>query len=140
MSPQFHIVVDDDFATVPSLRAGTIPANWHQLVTNSRERSTEGFYDATKTLLDAGIDETATTNNEVEVREEVLPTGTTNLTTQQDEMIDKVGPDIDGTSDIPPEEDMVENSHSTPTIIDTSDQECDESQNEYMRVRFDDSP
>ena len=28
MSAQFHIVVDDDFAMVPSLRAGTMPDNW----------------------------------------------------------------------------------------------------------------
>ena len=27
ISPQFHVVVDDDFSTVPSLRSGTVPAN-----------------------------------------------------------------------------------------------------------------
>ena len=88
VSPQFHIVVDNDFATVPSLRAGTMPANWHQSVTNSREKSTEGFYDVTKTWLKAGIDEAATTNNDAEVMDEVLPTRATNIITQQDEEID----------------------------------------------------
>ena len=51
VSPQFHVVIDDDFSTVPSLRAGTMPDNWQQLVCNSREKSTDGFYDITKTWL-----------------------------------------------------------------------------------------
>ena len=28
VSPQYHVVIDDDFLTVPSLRAGTVPSNW----------------------------------------------------------------------------------------------------------------
>ena len=27
VSPQFHVVVDDDFSTVPNLRTGSMPAN-----------------------------------------------------------------------------------------------------------------
>ena len=49
VSPQFHLVFDDNFETVPHLRAGTVPENWEDLVTNSIEKSTEGFYDVTKT-------------------------------------------------------------------------------------------
>ena len=48
MSPQFHLVFDEKFETVPHLRAGTVPENWVDLVTNSRENSTEGFYNITK--------------------------------------------------------------------------------------------
>ena len=49
VSPQFHLVFDDNFETVPHLRAGTVSENWADLVTNSREKSTEGFYDISKT-------------------------------------------------------------------------------------------
>ena len=56
ISPQFHVIFDDDFSTVPSLREGTVPANWNQLVQNSRQKSFDGFYDVTKTWFD-GIDD-----------------------------------------------------------------------------------
>ena len=59
VSPQFHLVFDDNFETVPHLRAGTVPENWSDLVTNSREKSTEGFYDITKTWFDREVDITA---------------------------------------------------------------------------------
>ena len=42
-SSQLHVVKDDNFSTVPSLRSGTVADNWHQLVCNSREKSTDGF-------------------------------------------------------------------------------------------------
>ena len=53
------MVFDDNFETVPYLRAGTVPENWSDLVTNSREKSTEGFYDITKTWFDGEVDITA---------------------------------------------------------------------------------
>ena len=34
VSLQFHLVFDDNFETVPHLRAGTAPENWADLVTN----------------------------------------------------------------------------------------------------------
>ena len=55
--PPVHVVFDGDFSTVPSLRNGrSVPDNWHQLVRNSREKSTDGFYDVTKTWLTAEHD------------------------------------------------------------------------------------
>ena len=59
MSPQFHLVFDDNFETVPHLHAGTVPENWADLVTSSREKSTEGFYDITKTWFYGEVDITA---------------------------------------------------------------------------------
>ena len=59
VSPQFHLVFDDNFETVPHLRAGTVTENWADMVTNSREKSTEGFYDITKTWFDGEVDITA---------------------------------------------------------------------------------
>ena len=44
VSPQFHLVFDDNFETVAHLRSGTVPENWADLVTNSRKKSKEGFY------------------------------------------------------------------------------------------------
>lgn len=32
ISPQFHVIFDDDFTTVPFLRKGEIPPNWNELV------------------------------------------------------------------------------------------------------------
>ena len=46
----------DNFETVQHLRAVTIPDNWSDLVTNSREKSTEGFYDITKTWFDGEVE------------------------------------------------------------------------------------
>ena len=57
VSPQFHVVIDDDFSTVPSLRAGTVPSNWKELVDNTREKSADGFYDITKTWFEADHDD-----------------------------------------------------------------------------------
>eukprot|EP00957_Ditylum_brightwellii_P046440 3524791-Ditylum_brightwellii.AAC.1 len=31
VSPQFHVVFDDAFSTVPLLRSGTVPALWKEL-------------------------------------------------------------------------------------------------------------
>ena len=59
VSPQFHVVFDDDFTTVPHLRKGTVPPNWESLVQGSREKSTSEFYDLTKTWFDAVPDESA---------------------------------------------------------------------------------
>ena len=35
VSPQFHVVFDDEFYTVPFMREGTIPPNWTDLVQRS---------------------------------------------------------------------------------------------------------
>ena len=35
-SPQFHLVFDENFETVPHLRAGTVPENWEELVPSSK--------------------------------------------------------------------------------------------------------
>ena len=40
VSPQYHVVFDNDFSTVPFMEAGTIPKNWEDLVKYSSERAT----------------------------------------------------------------------------------------------------
>ena len=38
ISPQFHLVFDKNFKTAPHIRAGTVPENWAQLFTRSKEK------------------------------------------------------------------------------------------------------
>ena len=59
VSPQYHVVFDDDFTTVPHLRKGTVPPNWAKLVEGSREKTTSEFYDLSKTWFESTSDETA---------------------------------------------------------------------------------
>ena len=40
VSPQYHVVFDDDFTTVPYMEAGTLPPNWEDLVHHSCETAT----------------------------------------------------------------------------------------------------
>ena len=41
VSPQFHVVFDDNFTTIPHLRVGSMPSNLEQLVQNpQREQQT----------------------------------------------------------------------------------------------------
>jgi hypothetical protein len=59
VSPQYHVVFDDEFTTVPHLQKGTVPPNWNKLVTSSREKSTDEFFDLTKTWFQPTSDESA---------------------------------------------------------------------------------
>ena len=45
VSPQFHVVFDDNFSTVPYMKEGRVPKNWPDLYHNSRELATEEKYD-----------------------------------------------------------------------------------------------
>ena len=54
VSPQYHVVIDDDYSMVPSLRVGTVPSNWKELVDNTRESQQMGsMYDIMKTRFEA---------------------------------------------------------------------------------------
>ena len=49
ISPQYHIVFDDTFSTVPHLRSGTKPDDWINLVQTSSEKVTDEAYRLSKT-------------------------------------------------------------------------------------------
>ena len=51
VSPQYHVVFDDKFSTVPHMRDSSIPPNWEDLVTNSSYCSTDEAYTLTDTWL-----------------------------------------------------------------------------------------
>ena len=55
VSPQFHLVFDDNVETVPHLCSGTVPENWAQLVPTSKENSIEEFYDVIKNWFKGGL-------------------------------------------------------------------------------------
>ena len=40
VSPQYQILFDDDFITVPYMEAGTLPPNWQELIKHSSEMAT----------------------------------------------------------------------------------------------------
>ena len=51
VSPQYHVVFDDDFSTVPYMEAGTLPLNWEDLVKYSSEMATTTDVDLADTWL-----------------------------------------------------------------------------------------
>ncbi len=51
VSPQYHVVFDDDFTTVPFLRNGHEPSHWEQLCQKSSEKVTTEAYDLAKTWV-----------------------------------------------------------------------------------------
>ena len=53
------VFFDDDFTTVPHLRKGIVPGNQEKLVENSWEKSTDEFFDLTKTWMEPEADEAA---------------------------------------------------------------------------------
>ena len=48
VSPQFHVVFDDNFSTVPFMIKGQVPDNWGYLYRYSRELATEQKFDLAK--------------------------------------------------------------------------------------------
>ena len=48
VSPQYHVVFDDDFSLIPSLRTSTVPSNWADLVARSTESVTSDDVDSSK--------------------------------------------------------------------------------------------
>ena len=64
VSPQFHVVFDDTFSTVPHIRSGTVPPNWAKLVRDSSELVTDQEYDLTRTWFEGVQDPSADTETE----------------------------------------------------------------------------
>jgi hypothetical protein len=51
VSPQYHMVFDDLFTRVASMKKSEVPPNWTELVGKSSERVTDEDYNLTKTWL-----------------------------------------------------------------------------------------
>jgi hypothetical protein len=48
VSPQYHVVFDDDFSTVPFMEKGKIPPNWEELYNNNRDLATDEDFNLAK--------------------------------------------------------------------------------------------
>jgi hypothetical protein len=48
VSPQFHVVFDDEFSTVPFMEKGQIPPNWDELYNNNRDLATDEDFNLAK--------------------------------------------------------------------------------------------
>jgi hypothetical protein len=51
VSPQYHVVFDDDFSTVENLRLGTVPTNWTELNLTQTEAATDDNFQLSKEWL-----------------------------------------------------------------------------------------
>ena len=66
VSPQYHVVFDNIFSTVPFMRSASVPPNWKTLVETSTKLATDEYFDLAKmwTLTDSfennDVNETAT--------------------------------------------------------------------------------
>ena len=49
VSPQYHVVFDNDFTTVPYMEAGTLPPNWEDLVKYTSGVATTKYVDLADT-------------------------------------------------------------------------------------------
>jgi hypothetical protein len=74
ISPQFHIVFDDDFTTVPYLRTATIPPFWAELVSASSKLHvyTKQQIDTWQSLLELTLEDGDFTSEQTEVPNSVL--------------------------------------------------------------------
>ena len=76
VSPQYHVVFDDEFTTVPYLRSGTIPPQWTQLCKQSMPFATESDFDLATTWANEYISgQVSSINDEagLDVDDEVNP-------------------------------------------------------------------
>jgi hypothetical protein len=58
VSPQYHVVFDDEFTTVPYMRNGEVPSHWNQLVECSAELTTDADFDLATTWANSYISAT----------------------------------------------------------------------------------
>ncbi len=49
--PQYHVVFDDLFTTIPFMEKSEVPPNWADLVERSQEHVTDEHYELAKTWL-----------------------------------------------------------------------------------------
>ena len=53
VSPQYHVVFDDTFSTVPYMDAGTVPPHWEDLLRHSSEKATDEDFDLAQDWMDS---------------------------------------------------------------------------------------
>ena len=53
MSPQYHVVFDDTFSTVPYMDAGTVPPHWEDLLKHSSKKATDEEFSLAKDWMES---------------------------------------------------------------------------------------
>jgi len=67
VSPQYHVIFDDEFTTVPYMRSGEVPPHWSELVAKSAELATDEDFDLATTWANDYIAGRVTRLNEEDV-------------------------------------------------------------------------
>ena len=67
VSPQYHVVFDDDFTTVPYLNSMDVPAHWAALVKSSSESATDEDYSLAETWFNQSPDANSSQEPSTEV-------------------------------------------------------------------------
>ena len=57
MSPQYHLVFDDEFSTIPFMRDGAVPPHWSELVKHSAELVTDEAFNIATTWANSYIND-----------------------------------------------------------------------------------
>ena len=57
VSPQYHVVFDDNFSTVPYMRTGEIPDHWSKLVEDNSESTTDKQFELANIWAQEAIEE-----------------------------------------------------------------------------------
>jgi hypothetical protein len=53
VSPQYHIVFDDTFSTVPYMDVGTVPPHWEDLLNYSSKKATDEEFSVAEDWMDS---------------------------------------------------------------------------------------
>ncbi len=53
MSPQYHVVFDDTFSTIPYMDAGTVPPHWEDLLKHSSKKATDEEFSLAKDWMES---------------------------------------------------------------------------------------
>lgn len=125
VSPQYHVVFDDQFTTVPHMRALTVPPNWEKLVRQSRELVTTEQFDLTKTWFEGENDITADTV--------LQPLNENDSIANLQNTIDKSQADT-----VPHEASTIANEGDTMNLTDTTINEGDPNTSSFKNLRWSD--
>ena len=73
VSPQYHIVFDDEFSTVPFMRDGNIPSHWRDLVLQSQELVSDPVFEMATSWANSYLSQSETAlNNDNETGNKII--------------------------------------------------------------------
>jgi hypothetical protein len=134
VSPQYHIVFDDEFSTVPFMKNGEVPPHWSDLVKKSAELATDEDFDAATNWANEYISGHPTAINEEGVDSSAIltnknvPNESTSASTPSESNVVPISEEASQSTTSPLPSDAVQessiNSLSFPTMPDLNDLTC----------------